>query len=361
MPQSLLLYCRAGFESEAASEIKFACEELSAQGFVRAKKDSAYAVFEGTDTSLFGKTIEGLDFASLVFARQLIYSCGVVNNLPDADRITPLLAAFQEHFTEYFPDKCISAVFVETADTNEAKELQTFCKSFSKPLAAKLSQKGWKVGEANAHAPAFHILFLSAQAAYVGISFPNNASRWPMGIVRLKFPSAAPSRSTLKLEEAFSTLLSPFEREKYLRAGMRSVDLGAAPGGWTYQLVRRSLHVTAIDNGPMDSALLASGLVEHLRTDGFKFRPKNPVDWMVCDMVEQPSRIAQLVADWFEAQQADHIVFNLKLPMKNRASEVKKCLDMITQSAEMAGRPFTLRCKQLYHDREEVTAYLGVR
>ena len=360
MTQALLLYCRPGFESEAASEIKFACEELSASGFVRAKKDAAYVVFEGSDSSLFGKTIEGLEFSRLVFARQLIYSCGVVNNLPDDDRITPLLSAFVSNFAAYFPDKCISNVFVETADTNEAKELQTFCKSFSKPLAAKLSQKGWKVGPGQAHAPAFHILFLSAQAAYVGISFPNNASPWPMGIVRLKFPSSAPSRSTLKLEEAFSALLSPFEREKFLRAGMRAVDLGAAPGGWTYQLVRRGIHVTAIDNGPMDAALLESGLVEHLRTDGFKYRPKNPVEWMVCDMVEQPSRIAQLVSDWFEAQQADHIVFNLKLPMKNRGAEVKKCLDLVASQAEMAGRPFTLRCKQLYHDREEVTAYLGL-
>ena len=80
------------------------------------------------------------------------------------------------------------------------------------------------------------------------------------------------------------------ERERWLKPGMSAVDLGAAPGGWTWQLVRRSIRVTAIDNGPMDRALMDSGVVTHLREDGFRYRPKKPVDWLVCEKVCIPGK-----------------------------------------------------------------------
>ena len=81
--------------------------------------------------------------------------------------------------------------------------------------------------------------------------------------------------------------------KRRLAPGMTAVDLGASPGGWTWQLVQHGLMVTAVDNGPMDARLLDSGQVKHRRDDGFHFRPPEPVDWMVCDMVESPSRIAR--------------------------------------------------------------------
>src|SRR5690606_41702973 len=53
----------------------------------------------------------------------------------------------------------------------------------------------------------------------------------------------------------------------------RSSDLGAAPGGWTWVLVRQGLRVIAIDNGPLREHLFDTGLVEHLRADGFRWQP----------------------------------------------------------------------------------------
>ncbi|HET7064384.1 MAG TPA: 23S rRNA (cytidine(2498)-2'-O)-methyltransferase RlmM, partial [Rudaea sp.] len=169
------------------------------------------------------------------------------------------------------------------------------------------------------------------------------------------------SRSTLKLEEALLTLLDSGERERWLKPGMNAVDLGAAPGGWTWQLVRRSLRVTAVDNGPMDAALMQSGLVAHMREDGFRFRPKKPVDWMVCDMVEQPRRIAELVARWFAEGWCRHSIFNLKLPMKKRYAETMLCLDLISKTLARSGRQVESRAKQLYHDREEITVFCRLR
>ena len=37
--------------------------------------------------------------------------------------------------------------------------------------------------------------------------------------------------------------------------------------------------------------VMATEMVQHLKADGFTWRPQRPVDWMVCDMVEQLSLI----------------------------------------------------------------------
>lgn len=94
-----------------------------------------------------------------------------------------------------------------------------------------------------------------------------------MGIPRLKFPADAPSRSTLKLEEAFHVFIPADEWDERLANGMWAVDLGACHGGWTYQLVKRNMWVYSVDNGPMAQSLMDTGQVTWLREDGFKFRP----------------------------------------------------------------------------------------
>ena len=144
-------------------------------------------------------------------------------------------------------------------------------------------------------------------------------------------------------------------------AGDVCVDLGAAPGGWTYQLVRRHIRTIAVDNGRLDASLLESGIVEHLQADGFRYRPARPVDWLVCDMVEQPSRIAALVADWLSQGLCRHAIFNLKLPMKKRYEAVMDGLALVEERLIAANVRYRLACKQLYHDRAEVTGYVSRR
>jgi 23S rRNA (cytidine2498-2'-O)-methyltransferase len=123
-------------------------------------------------------------------------------------------------------------------------------------------------------------------------------------------------------------------------------------------LARHGLHVTAIDNGPLRPHVLDSGRVEHLRADGFTWQPPRPLDWMVCDMVEQPRRVASRMAQWFAEGWCRQAVFNLKLPMKKRWAETRLCLDLF---AEQAGKPLAIRARQLFHDREEITVYAAVR
>ena len=102
-----------------------------------------------------------------------------------------------------------------------------------------------------------------------------------------------PSRSTFKIGRGNSNLYSSNEESKRLNENMVGVDLGACPGGWTYQLVKRGLFVYSVDHGKMAASLHDTGRIEHCQEDGFKFQPpkRKHIDWLVCDMVEQPSRI----------------------------------------------------------------------
>ena len=117
-----------------------------------------------------------------------------------------------------------------------------------------------------------------------------------MGISRLRLPKAAPSRATLKLEEAIHWYLRGDDQPILMKAGTLAVDLGAAPGGWTWQLVQRGLYVDAVDNGPMDKALMDSGMVAHVRGDAFTYQPVRPASWLVCDIADKPARVANLIA-----------------------------------------------------------------
>ncbi len=346
----LFLHCRPGFEGECAAEIQDRAATLGIHGHCKAKTAAAYVVFD-TPTSADAQRLHlELAFSSLIFVRQWFVISALCKNLPVGDRVSPLVDALRS-----MPGTG-AALFMEMPDTNAGKELSGLARKLLRPLEEGLRQAKL-LAPAAEHRWRIHVCMLSGSAAYAGYADPVNSAAWPMGIPRLKFPRGAPSRSTLKLEEAFVVLLSNEERDALLRPGADAVDLGAAPGGWTWQLVRRHMHVTAVDYGAVDTALLASGLVEHVRGDGFRFRPARPVAWMVCDIVEQPIRIAELAARWLREGWCRHTVFNLKLPMKKRYQEVQRCLDLIRQQLTSAGINHTLACKQLYHDREEVTIY----
>jgi 23S rRNA (cytidine2498-2'-O)-methyltransferase len=140
---------------------------------------------------------------------------------------------------------------------------------------------------------------------------------------------------------------------------MRAVDLGAAPGGWSWQVAQRGVRVTAVDNGALKGEVAQDPLVTHVRADGLSYRPRRPVDWMVCDIVDKPSRIAALAGRWLAEGHARRCIFNLKLPMKKRYEEVMRCIAIIGESLAAASVRGDLRVRQLYHDREEVTGYLA--
>ena len=203
-----------------------------------------------------------------------------------------------------------------------------------------------------------HIFWTEGDRVQLGMSFPDKRRELINGIRRLRFPSRAPSRSTLKLEEAWHEFIPRGEWDERLATHMQAADLGAAPGGWTWQLVQRGMYVYAIDNGPMDKQLMATGQIDHLREDGFTWEPPQRLDWLVCDIVDKPVRVLAMVERWLTRKWCREAIFNLKLPMKKRWDEVTRCLATLEEALATAGVGATIRCRHLYHDREEVTVYV---
>lgn len=354
----LALYCRAGFEKEMAGEITEKAAELGVFGFANLKENSGYVIFECYQVGDADRLARELKFDQLIFARQMIVVGDLLQNLPENDRISPILEQYQA-----LNPRNSSDIFVETPDTNEAKELLTFCRKFTVPLRNQLKKQGWLgKSEQTKGCVSLHILFVRSGCCYVGYAYNDNRSPFFMGIPRLKFPTDAPSRSTLKLEEAILTFVPQAEEKKRFTEEMTGVDLGACPGGWTYQLVKRGLFVYAVDHGKMATSLHDTGRIEHCAEDGFKFQPpkRKQIDWLVCDMVEQPIRISKLMAKWLINGWCRETIFNLKLPMKKRYQEVQLCLNYLEEELTKQGFWFKIQAKHLYHDREEITVYVAV-
>ncbi len=344
----LFLHCRPGFEKETAAEITDAAGALGVYGYCKAKANEAYVLFIAQQPDDATRLVQELDFDELIFVRQWFACLPMVADLPVDDRVSPLVAA-----AKTLPEAV--DLRIETVDTNEGKSLARLVKRLETPLRKALETKGCFKRRAGWN---LHLVFLDGQHAFVGAVPVDNCAQWPSGIPRLRVPRSAPSRATLKLEEAWHHFIPAQDWDDRLAGGLRAVDLGAAPGGWTWQLVNRGMFVTAVDNGPMDAALMETGQVSHLRQDGFSYEPKKAVYWLVCDIADKPSRVAAMIARWVGQRWCKEAVFNLKLPMQQRYLSLLQCREIIEQALIEAGVNAELRFKHLYHDREEVTGYV---
>jgi 23S rRNA (cytidine2498-2'-O)-methyltransferase len=330
---SILLLCRPGFERDVLLETGLTGTLLPNRGFVIAQfPEAAPPPFH---------------WKQFVFARQWWF-CSAPAPLPAHGILDTLLAAGRA-----LKQDCADFV-IEYPDTNEGKQ-QAATEKFLRPLLQEALPREPFYDESSANT--LHIFLTDDQRFVVGMADERSAP-WAHGFPRLRMPGEAPSRSTLKLAEAFAVFLGEGEREQFLRPGMKAVDLGAAPGGWTWQFLSRGIAVDAVDNGPLKGAVAAHPLVRHLRDDGFKYRPQQPVDWMVCDMVERPPRVVERIADWIERGWARHFIFNLKLPTRKHIEEVRICLKMLEDRLRAADIRYRLQARHLYHDREEITCYL---
>lgn len=176
-------------------------------------------------------------------------------------------------------------------------------------------------------------------------------SRVPGGELRMKMDDQAPSRSYLKLEEAFVRMgVEP-------KAGETVIDLGAAPGGWSYACAKRGARVTAVDNGPLKITDACIRRIDQLHVDGLSFRLSKhqpPVDWLVSDMLISPGDAFGLLKHWVGGRHCLHVVMNLKLPQQHPMSALTPVLHWLKHHP-------TLEMRQLCHNRREVTVYGPVR
>jgi 23S rRNA (cytidine2498-2'-O)-methyltransferase len=345
----LYLPCRAGFEPECAAEIGERAGALGIAGYAKTERDSGYVRFLGLDADAQSELCRALPWRALIFARQRLSVFAELRELDPKDRLSPVLEAMAGRGVVF------GDLSMEHPDADAGRDLAGLARSFGNALRAGLRRVGHLSSKDDPRKPVLHVILLAGNHLLLAAADAQDSPPWPGGIPRLRLASDAPSRSALKLEEALLLMLDEPERTRWMKQGQQAVDLGAAPGGWSWVLARAGLQVSAIDNGPMAESAMGTGLIKHLRSDGFRWRPPHPVDWLVCDMVEQPRRVAQLMGDWLIEGDARRAIFNLKLPMKKRWQEVREQLDALSARLAASGRDFELRARQLYHDREEIT------
>lgn len=172
---------------------------------------------------------------------------------------------------------------------------------------------------------------------------------WLHGPHRMADDPLAPSRSYLKVEEAYGVL------GEAPGAGASVCDLGAAPGGWSYSAAKRGAHVVAVDNGPLKGGAADHPGIEHRREDAFKFVP--PADtgngWLFCDLVEEPHHVLEhIVAPWLSRRWCRHFVVNLKF---GRVDPIKLLAELRDGGSPFARHAAVWHVSHLYHDREEFT------
>src|SRR5690554_320823 len=353
--QQVMLVCRPGFEAEAGQELTDQAALRGVFGYFQPVRNSGLVRFtigsEESPEQLMGR----LPLDELVFVRDWFIILGDCV-LPAQDRVGAVVEFLRD---QNWDGAACARVEVRLPENNEDRDLGNFSRKWVAPLSKGLRGAGLLQQSADAQArERLEILLADFGTAVVGYSLAGNRSPFPGGVPRLRLPASAPSRSALKLEEAWKVFLPEDRWLDYLGGGKKAVDLGAAPGGWTWQLVNQGMMVTAVDNGPMNPDLMASGHVEHIEADGYAWRPKRAVDWMVCDIVDKPRRTARMAVDWLADRLCRYTVFNLKLPMKKRYDEWLVCQDILVRGLEEAGLTCHVRARHLYHDREEITCFI---
>lgn len=171
----------------------------------------------------------------------------------------------------------------------------------------------------------------------------------------LELPPEAPSRAYLKLEEALLWSGAP------LRKGDTAVEIGSAPGGSSYALLRRGIRVVGIDPGQMAPIVLdfpgSEAKFTHLRGPVARVpREDLPdrVDWLLADMNVEP-RITLTSVDRLGTRLGDSllgVLITLKLNQWRMADEIPSYLEHFRAMGMVK-----LRATQLAHNRREIVVY----
>lgn len=166
------------------------------------------------------------------------------------------------------------------------------------------------------------------------------------GQCRMADDPLAPSRSYLKVEESYRILEhSPLQNDLV-------VDLGAAPGGWSFSAAKRGATVLAIDNGPLKKGALQWETIIHKKADAFKFVPNHRADWLFCDLVEEPHHVMQMISQWFVNQKCRSFVINFKF---GHVNPIKLISELENPNGLLMPHTNNAKVVHLYHDRDEVT------
>jgi 23S rRNA (cytidine2498-2'-O)-methyltransferase len=236
-------------------------------------------------------------------------------------------------------------------DTESGNRRMPECAAMTARLEAKLVDRMPEAAQklssqvSQSDGAVLHVVIQGDGGWLVGESkFASAISPFVAGRARMRIEKDKPSRAARKVEEALHWMgIAP-------GSGEVCVDLGAAPGGWSWVLLEKRARVIAVDPAELRDDVAKHRGLKHVKASAFQFEPDEQVDWLFCDMAWRPLEAAQLLAKWGRRKWARVLVANLKLPMKQKHKMVEELRAIVN-----GGGWKRVRTRQLYHDRDEIT------
>jgi 23S rRNA (cytidine2498-2'-O)-methyltransferase len=175
-------------------------------------------------------------------------------------------------------------------------------------------------------------------------------SPFPGGRALPEVAKDAPSSAHRKIDEALCWLgAAPTEQDLVL-------DLGAAPGGWSWSALSRGARVVAVDRAELSPGVAKHPKLVHVRKDAFTYVPDERPTWLLCDVIADPEKSLKVAEDALAHKELKALVVTLKL--KNPISQT-----LLGHARALArGRPqFFGRAKSLAANKSEVTLLMRRR
>lgn len=171
----------------------------------------------------------------------------------------------------------------------------------------------------------------------------------PGGVPPIELPADAPSRAYLKIEEALLRSRAP------VRKGDTAVEIGSAPGGASYALLKRGVNVVGVDPAAMNPKVfqVKEASFRHLQQGVATVRREDlpdSVQWLLLDVNLNPGLTfteIERIVPWLKDSLLG-VFLTVKL---NHWKIADRIPDILARAKEMGLQK--ARAKQLYYNRRE--------
>lgn len=159
------------------------------------------------------------------------------------------------------------------------------------------------------------------------------------------------SRAAAKFVEAIEFLKL---NTKSIESKQNWLELGAAPGGITYELVQRKHEVWAVDKSDLSDEILKNPLVHFYKIDAREFKLKIIFDAIFCDL-NGPSRLAgQICSEKAEfLKKRGLVIYTFKIHSISDFEDDYKYIVTLFEQQKCS----LITARHLYNNKQEITLF----
>jgi 23S rRNA (cytidine2498-2'-O)-methyltransferase len=161
------------------------------------------------------------------------------------------------------------------------------------------------------------------------------------------------SRQRRTICRAEYKLLEALRKFRIDARGQHAIDLGAAPGGWTYVLAQKGFQVVAIDPGALDPRVVQHPNVTHARLRAEAFVADRQFDVLTNDMSVEPAETYAAMLTM-----AAHLKHGALAILTIKFNTIYPEPLIADAQHTLSPHYALLDIKSLFHNRQEVTALL---